>query len=247
MIKALKIYTVLCFMLISASTVVASSKEEGDDDKKKHNAADLLGTVNFDMGLNFLRNAPSIMGINAFQSKTAGLYYMREFTMNDKFTFNPAIGITMDRYSFDQNVQLGYVTTNIDSLAFGPLVGLAGDTLSLKRSKLATTYIEAPIEVRYYFKGHKNNGLFISFGGFIGMRLESHTKINFLERGIKKLEKKKGEFQQEKFRYGIQGRFGFKSVNIFYKHSLSPIFGGSGPAGTSDTAFTTIGISISGL
>ena len=81
----------------------------------------------------------------------------------------------------------------------------------------------------------------------MGIRIETHTKLKFTEADVKKVDKRRGGFQQNNLRYGIQGRIGYKGINLFYKHSLVSIFGANGPVNTSDTAYSTIGISISGL
>lgn len=242
------IIAVLVVLFISTTSVIGSKiNTDGGDDKKKSitDGSQILGRVYFDLGLNILRDAPSEMSISAFQSKSAGFYYMRQFPIGKKMSFNPSLGVTMEKYSFNKDVAFGYTTSSqsTDSLGFFPVAGI-----EIKRSKLATSFIEVPVEFRYYFKGNDSaSGMYLAFGGFAGIRLETHTKLKFTEASVKKVEKKRENFQQNNLRYGIQGRIGYKGINLFYKHSLVSIFGSNGPVNTSDAAYSTIGISISGL
>lgn len=254
-LKMKNIYTFLCTIIlilsISVSTVNGQNNE-GNKKKRITDGTELKGNVIFDFGFNSLREIPQVMGINAFQSKSAGLYYMQQYAIGKKLSFNPALGVTVDKFSFDQNVVLDYFDVDDGTGTGNTVSALAFDSLdasiNLKRSKLATAYLEAPIEFRYYFKGNESNdGFYLALGGFAGIRLETHTKIKFDEDGIKKVEKKRGEFHQKKIRYGLHGRIGYRGINLFYKQSFSTIFGDQGPAGSENAKYSTIGISISGL
>jgi len=245
----IKIYTPICLSILLSIVSISNIIAQDDEGKKKKSFVDepdLKGTVIFDFGFNSLVDVPRVMSTKVIQSRSAGLYYQRQFPMGKKMSFNPALGITMDKYSFDENVALDYVDNGTGSLV------LDFDTLSagidLKKSALSTSYLEAPVEFRYYLKGNESNdGFYFAFGGFAGIRLESHTKVKFEEDGVKKLVKKRDDFQQKSLRYGLLGRIGIKGINFFYKQSLSSIFNDQGPTDTIDTSYRTIGISIKGL
>lgn len=244
------IYTVLAVLLMATTTTLASNSKSnaGEEDKKPiTDDSQILGRVHMDLGLNILREAPSEMSISAFQSKSIGFYYMREFPIGKKMSFNPSLGVTMEKYSFKNDVTLGYtpstVFVGIDSLGF-----LSDANLDIKRSKLATSFIEVPVEFRYYFNGNETgDGFYVALGASAGIRLETHTKVKFTEGNVKKVEKKRDDFQQNNLRYGVHGRIGYKGVNLFYKHSLTTMFNSRGPVNTTNTTFSTIGISISGF
>ena len=237
------IYTLIVVLLISTTAAMSTNSDDGEKKKPFTDDSQIIGRVYFDLGLNILRDAPSVMDISAFQSKSVGLYYMRQFDLGKKMSFNPSLGITMEKFSFKNDVVLGYSSTSTDSLAFLPIT-----TGTVNRSKLATSYFEAPMEFRYYFNGNESNdGFYLAFGGSFGIRIESHSKTKYTELGVKKVEKKRDNFQQTNLRYGVHGRIGYKSVNLFYKHSLTTIFGSNGPVNTNNSSFSTIGISFSGL
>ena len=246
-IKMIKKYALLCLSILLITGSLSAQTEENQEKTTFSDEPELNGTVMFDFGLNMLIDAPSAMGTKLLQSRSAGLYYMRQFPLGKKLSFNPALGFTVEKYSFDEHITLNYVD---DGSGAGTTV-LDIDTLgaiSLTKSALATTYLEAPVEFRYFFKGNESNdGAYLALGGFVGFRLESHTKVKFEEEGIKKLTKKRDDYQQKNLRYGLHARVGFKGVNLFYKQSFSSIFGSEGPSGTVDTSYRTIGISISGL
>lgn len=244
-IKMLKIYISFCFITLLSIGRISAQNEEN---KSFLNEPELKGTIVFDFGFTSLIDAPRVMNTKFIQSNSVGLYYMRQFLIGKKISFNPALGFTVDKYSFAENVSLDYIDDGTGNGTF--VLGL--DTLSaginLKKSNFTTTYIEASVELRYFFKNNESNDWFyLAVGGFAGIRIESHTKIKFVEGGVKKMVKKRNDFQQKSLRYGLHGRIGYKNINLFYKQSFSSIFNNQGPAGTINTSFRTIGISISGF
>ncbi len=89
-------------------------------------------------------------------------------------TFNPAIGITAEKLRLDNN--LNFQTTTDNSIVFDTLRN-RGD---LRTNKIAINYLEIPFELKYYpTRTVDGEGMFLSIGGILGARIESHTKIKY--------------------------------------------------------------------
>ena len=204
---------------------------------------DIPGVILMDFGFNFYQNSPAELNINWFKSKSFGLYYMRSFEVAKKITFNPAVGISFEKYGFS-NHSIGYP----GNTAQIQIIDLAATYDEVSKSQLAMNYLDIPIQFRYYFTGNsKEGGTYLALGGMASLLLESHTKVKFKDAGRDQTEKKRDDFRQNALRYGVQARFGFGDVNFFYKHYFSNIFKSNGPAGTANLTSQTIGISIQGL
>lgn len=241
MFKMRKVTSVILFVLC-ANWVLAQGKDDADD---KKSAPDLPGIIMVDFGFNFYKEAPSELEINWFKSKSFGMYYMKSFRMGKKLTFDPAIGINFEKYGFSNNSSIGY-QDNGDGPELS-IIDLSGVD-ELKKSQLAMNYLDIPLQLRYYLKNNETQGAtYVSVGAIASFLLESHTKVKFKDAGRDQTIKQRDDFEQNKLRYGLQGRFGFGSFNFFYKHYFSNIFNSNGPAGTPDITTNTIGISISGL
>jgi hypothetical protein len=255
----MKKYTLILLLVLGTSIAMATGNE---DDKKEKKTPDLPGIILVDFGFNFFKEAPSQMDINWFKSKSFGIYYMKTFRLGKKLTFNPAIGVNFEKYGFTKDVSIGYpitslgqpaVTTGTQSDAvpntYGDLSILDLSYLQqIDKSQLAMSYIDIPVQFRYYFKGNDTKGtIYLAAGGMLSMLVESHTKLKYTDGGRSQTTKQRDDFNQNKFRYGVQGRFGIGSFNFFYKHYFSTVFNSEGPAGATDITTHTIGISVSGL
>lgn len=259
------------FVLVLLITYCSGLAFAQNEEKSSKEVPDLPGIILIDFGFNFFKDNPTNMDIGWFKSKSFGAYYMRTFKLGRKMTFNPAIGINFEKYGFSNDVSIGYPLETIGSAAI-PAIPASGDDPAIdavaavpnsygnlsvldisylgqvNKSQLAMNYLDIPIQFRYFLKDNSvKGGAYVALGAMFSMLLESHTKVKFSDGGRDLTEKRRDDFQQNKFRYGLQARFGFGSFNFFYKQYFSSLFKGTGPAGTSDITTSTIGISISGL
>ena len=236
-----KIILLLVFAFCSNFLIGQNVEKE----EKKKSAPDLPGVILLDFGFNFFQKEPAEMNINWFKSKSFGLYYMRVFNLGKKISFNPAIGINFEKYGFSNDITIGYQDNgNGEELSIVDL----GSFQEVSKSQLAMNYLDIPIQFRYFLKGNDvKGGTYFAIGGMLSLLVESHTKVKFTNNGRNQTQKARDDFNQSNLRYGVQGRFGFGSVNFFYKRYFSKLFNSEGPAGTADITTNTIGISISGL
>ena len=125
------------------------------------------------------------------------------------------------------------------------------DETEFKKNKLATTYIDFPIELRFRSRPNEKDGQFkFAVGIRPGLLVKSHIKykgdgfrtqdnpdetVKFKEFKIKNLER---------FRYGVSARFGYGAFNVFGTYYISDLFkDGLGP----DVNPFLIGIAITGI
>lgn len=237
--------------------IVLSAMATGGKEQKAHNQAptntltvqstsqnapaspNFPGSLVFDFGFNFLNDAPEDMKLNFFGSKIFNLYYMYEIRLgNSAFSFNPGLGVGLEKYRFDKDVTLA--STN-EGTAIVPL----SENWDVKKSKLAANYVDIPIEFRFH--ANKNNfrkSFKVGIGAKAGILFNSHSKIKYKENGDTKTLKSKEPFDLSRFRYGVQGRIGIGGFSVFYYHELSSLFkDGKGPEGT-DASPYKVGISL---
>jgi hypothetical protein len=192
---------------------------------------DIPGSMVVDIGFMNLSNPDDAMNTSFWGSKSFGVYYMKPMPINDKMTFNVSLGIGSEKYAFDSDITLGHgidpnnlnrEITTIDTLGF-----------SARKSKLATTYLDLPIELRFGFGGNPSDGGFFAIGAMAGILIDGHTKIKYEENGRNVINKVKDDFGLSNFRYGLSGRLGFRGFNLYYKHYFSKLFSnGEQPQGT---------------
>lgn len=197
------------------------------------------GGLVLDLGFNFLTDEPEDMELNFFGSKIFNIYYMYEIQLgNSHFSFNPGIGVGLEKYRFDKDVTLA--SENGETVIV-PLT----EEWDVKNSKLAVNYFDIPLELRFHLnKDNFRKSFKIGVGGKVGVLFDSHSKIKYETDGDKKIIKSKEQFGLSRFRYGVLGRIGIGSFSLFYYQELSTLFkDGEGPEDTTTAPFK-IGISL---
>lgn len=231
----------------------AYANGEGNDDKKKKKneeqvsaRPDIPGTLLIDLGLNILQNVPSRMDLGNFRSKVVNFYYYYDMPIGEShFSFNPAIGVGLEKFAFDNDITL---IDNGDSTFVQELDDLLPDA-AIKKTRLAANYFDIPIEFRYHSSKYDHRrSLKVAIGGRVGFLMSSHTKIKYDLQGDTVIEKNKRDFSLSSFRYGVHGRIGYGGFNLFMHYNLSNLFDdGLGPPGTSNSNNITVGISLAGF
>ncbi|GJM30189.1 MAG: hypothetical protein DHS20C17_28240 [Cyclobacteriaceae bacterium] len=206
-------------------------------------APDLPGALRVQLGFNFLLDHPDSMSTGFWGSKSLNAHYLYSITLGESaFSLHPGFGIGTDKFSFDNNVTLvrnvdGDVSTEpLETIEFG----------EVKKTKLAATYFEVPVELRFHF--NKNNfrkSGKITIGGKFGILMSSHTKVKYDHLGEKQKLKIKDNYNLNRFRYGIQGSLGIAGIAAYFYYGLNDLFEkGKGPEGTA-TSQVQAGIAIS--
>lgn len=198
------------------------------------------GDLMIDYGFNFWNNQPDNFPTKFWGSNSIGIYYNKRWEINSHISFHSSLGVTIDKYASDKE----YTWSRDDAgvVSFDSLVGV-----SFSKNKLVGVYAELPVEFRIHPLGTKDGeGWFIGLGGFLGRRIGAHTKIKYQSVNGEFKEKVYSNLDMVDFRYGLQGRFGFRTVHLYYKYYLNNVFNGS-PDGTNNPQAWTIGINFSGF
>jgi len=124
------------------------------------------------------------------------------------------------------------------------------DTNSFKKYKLATSYLEAPVELRFRSKpGDDRRSVKAAVGLKVGMLLNAHTKGKNLENkgGNTVNDYKVKEFSKKFFnknRLAATARLGYGHFSLFGSYQITTLFKeGEGPA----VRPLTVGLTLSGL
>ena len=214
---------------------------------------DVPGEIMVDIGLNFLDEEPNFVDQAGWRSKSIGIYYTKRRAFNDKFSFYYGLGLGLEKISLGDSLTLssgvvfneGDGNPENDSLAAVALTSLSGG-INYSKNRLAITYLDIPVEFRFHPKGTQDGeGLFVGVGGILGLRMNSHRKLKFEEGGETVIEKTKGGYNLTSVRYGLQARFGFRGVHLFYKQYFNDIFKDS--FGSVSPTMSTIGINVTGF
>jgi hypothetical protein len=226
------ILSLVVFVMITTSLF-------GQSDSDRPIQPDIPGDISLDFGLTFLKNSEDFLLSKVWPSRVVGLHYMYMHKLNDVLTVNPALGFGMDRFGWQDNVNFLQDTSRLYQLDT-----IAG--LTLKKNLLTYTYLELPLELRYYpFKTVKGEGFFIGAGAFAGLRLSSQTKIKYEFENANRVERDRADFGLNQFRYGVQTHIGWRQFSIFAKLYLNDMFDIK-PAGANPRQFT-FGLNFTGF
>lgn len=203
---------------------------------------DLPGDLMIDFGFNLWSEKPDLLPTNLWGSNSISLYYNNRFRLSDRISFYPAVGFSFEKFSFDDDftwLRDDDGTYSLDTLTGG---------ISLDKNKLTATYFEIPVEFRIHPLGTVNGeGWFIGLGAVAGLRIASHTKIKYDVGEDTRKEKLYDQFDIDPFRYGLQARFGFKVIHVYYKVYLNDLFKSAPDDSGKIPQVSTVGITFSGF
>ncbi|MEQ9467823.1 MAG: outer membrane beta-barrel protein [Ekhidna sp.] len=233
------------FGAVLALLVITASAQEGGWKRP-----DIPGDLMVDVGFNVWSSMPGALEKRTWSSKSIGLYYTKRKVLTGKLSFNYGAGLGLEKMSlgdsstlFSNRLSGSGANQTLEPVLIFPL----SDTLSYSKNKLATTYLDIPVEFRFHPMGTEDGeGLFIGVGGIVGLRLNSHTKQKYDYQGETVRDKVSGKYNLNPFRYGYQIRAGFKGVHLFYKRYVSDVFKDPFADG-SNPVLTTVGINVTGF
>lgn len=92
----------------------------------------------------------------------------------------------------------------------------------LQKSKLTVCTIGIPVvpRITFYNSDGRKTG-HIGLGGYVNYRLDSYRKIKEAD-GSK--DRRHSDFYLNNFRYGVMAHLGLRSLNLFVKYDLNPLF-----------------------
>jgi hypothetical protein len=179
-------------------------------------------------------------------SRGFNAYFMldKPFRSSPKFSIGFGLGISTSNIIFKrENIDL---KSNSTLLPFTPV----DSTNHFKKYKLATGYLEVPLEFRYSSKPSEPNKSFkIALGGRIGTLVNAHTKGKTLQDKNNStlnnyLEKENSKRFINGTRFIATARVGYGILSLFGAYQLNNILkDGAGPA----LHLYQVGLTISGL
>lgn len=169
-------------------------------------------------------------------SRGFNFYLMYDFPIKQsKFSIGTGLGISTSSIFLKQ-------TLNLADTAFRVKFS---ETNPYRKYKLATAYLELPIELR--FRSHPDNankGFKAALGIKIGNLVNAHTKGKRVAAANNVIEKEYSKRYFNTWRLSVTGRIGYGNLSLFGSYSLTPLF-------RDNTGLTiapySIGICVSGL
>ena len=178
--------------------------------------------------------------------RTFNAYFMLDFP----FKTNPHWSVAVGAGIATDNIFFKETSIGIAARTSTLSIRSVGDTNSFKKYKLATTYLEAPIELRFSSKPDDNrHSIKIAVGAKVGTMLNAHTKGKNLQdkNGNSVNDYKVKEYSKKFFntnRLSVTGRIGYGNFSLFSSFQITPLFKeGLGPT----VRPLTIGLTLSGL
>lgn len=156
--------------------------------------------------------------------------------------FSAALGVgvgTSNIYFDNQELRL------TDTGTLGTQVRFVNESTDYKKYKLATTYLEAPLELRYFGNSeNRNKGFKAAIGIRAGLLVGAHIKDVRTVDGNKVVDKLATKRYLDKYRFSTTFRIGYGNFSLFGAYNLNTLFKeGSGPGITP----YSIGICLTGL
>lgn len=230
-------------VLLLACSVFAQDKE------KKVRRPDLPGAFVIEFGFNRAQGStPARFEQGLWGSRTLNLYYQYPIRLwNSKFSFNPAIGLSFERYKLTNNYTLDRQAGADGSYSLVPANDL--NMPNADKSMLIMNYLDfTPAEISFNTNPDSpSRSIHFAVGARVGILFDSHTKVNYSEGGESKTIKDKQPHGLSTFRYGISSKIGIGSFSLFGYYNLSPVFQeNKGPDQTQMNTLT-VGISLSGF
>ena len=161
--------------------------------------------------------------LNQGKSLTVNLNIFEWAFSNEANNFGlvTGLGFSFSDYTFDRPLT---IEKDFDR---NRIVPVELDPEGLKKSKLNTTYLTAPLmlEIKTPLRMGSSR-LYIAGGVIGGINIGSHTKFKYKN----DKEKDKSNFYINTFKYDLTGRIGFGDVCVFVNYSMTPLFEtGRGP------------------
>lgn len=202
------------------------------------------GTFLIEVGFNQPFNEPDTFDVKFFGSRTLNLYYQHEIVIpafGKKLSFNPGIGLGMERFTFKESKTLSYHPTTGD-------LQLDNAPEGTKKSQLIANYLDFPLELRFSASPTNPSRSFKFTAGFRpGVRIDSFTKVKYREDSETKKLKDKQSWNLSQIRYGIYTRMNVGNFGLFGYYNLSTYFEEKKGIQGKDINVLTFGISIAGF
>lgn len=240
-----KILTLTGFVLLAG---FAFGQNNPDPAKKKKETIDLSNRANdhllIQFGVTNWAGIPDSINTKGF-SKSFNAYFMFDFP----FKSNPHLSMAFGPGIASDHIVFGNTHVGIRDAKSSIYFTNVSDTDHYKKTKLATVYLEAPIEFRYSGDPLNGRGFKAAIGVKVGTMLNAHTRstkyVNKSGNSISDhTEKESSKKFFNKNRLSLMGRIGYGHISLFGSYQATALFkDGFGPV----VRPYTIGITLSGL
>ena len=243
----MKKYTYLLLLFFFATSLQVFAQEEtiettvettDDFIEFKKNINKSKDRLVIDLSYDMLLNLPDSIKTSGF-SRGFNAYFTYDIVLGkSKFSVAPGIGIGNNNY---------FMNYSLSSDSLGTYFNKISDDIDVKKTKIALSYIDIPLELRYRStKKKKGSSWKLAAGIKAGMMIQNKWKYKGEDLSNNGSEVKFKSYDIEninKFRYGVMMRGGYGMWNVFAYYSLSDVFNDKGPSMTP----LSFGISINGL
>ena len=216
--------------------------------KVKKNIVNMANRANdhlvFQLGYTGWAGIPDTINTKGL-SKSINIYLMYDFPFknNPKLSMAFGPGLSSDHILFSKT-GVG-IKDQTNTIVFKDL----SDTNHFKKTKLATVFLEAPIEFRYSANPETGKGLKLAIGVKVGTLLNAHTRNSDYENksgstlnNYVMKESSKTFFNKQRLSGMV--RVGYGHVSLYGSYQFTPVFrDGLGPV----VRPYSIGITLSGL
>ncbi|MDZ4796149.1 MAG: outer membrane beta-barrel protein [Bacteroidota bacterium] len=236
------------FLSLSVCALLATSLLAQDVPKKKKDIPDMSNRPNdhflLQLGYTGWAGQPDTINTSGL-SKSFNVYFMFDFPFktNPKLSMAVGPGIASDHILFAKT-HVG-IKDNVPAIYFTD----QSDTNHFKKTKLATVYLEAPIEFRFSADPLTGKGLKMAIGVKIGTLISAHTRNVKLENKTNTtindyVMKEASKRFFNKNRLSVMGRVGVGHFSLFGSYQITALFkDGSGPV----VRPFSVGLTLSGL
>jgi len=128
------------------------------------------------------------------------------------------MGTSWNNYHFRNNV-------NVYEDATGIMVAVPETVKSYNRNTLNSWSFSIPLIFEFQIRNRKSSPGFYLSGGVVGTaKVASWGNIEYLLNGVKYEERRKSDFLENSFRYGLTARLGLKHLRLFANYDLVSLF-----------------------
>lgn len=238
------------FLSLAACTlfVTVAMAQDNPEPKKKKPAVDMSNLANdhflIQLGYTKWAGIPDTINTKGL-SKSLNMYFLFDYP----FKTNPKLSIAFGAGISTDHILFGKTYAGIKDNASAIHFTNQSDTNHFKKTKLATAYLEAPVEFRYSAEPVTGKGLKFAIGVKVGTLINAHTRNSKFENKANSIindyvmkESSKRFFN--KTRLSGTARIGFDHWSLYGSYQFTPLFrDGAGPV----VRPFSIGITVSGL
>lgn len=236
-------------LLVGTCFIFTLSLVAQDEPSNKKQKIDLSGRANdhlmIQLGYAGWNGKPDSINTKGF-SRSINAYFLFDFPFktNPKLSVAIGAGVGSEHMFFDQTfIGIKDATTTLNFTD-------QSDTTHFKKNKLATSWLEAPVELRYTSDPLRSSKSFkVALGVKVGTMIDAHTRYKDLQsRSGQTLNNYVLKESSKRFfntnRLVLTARTGYGPLTLFYTYQLGPLF----KEGTAtEIKPFAVGITLSGL